>query len=162
MLNALSTALFTLALRLASEGKEMPAGLLAVAGNPRLSPALTALFNEPARSWTLPELARLYNMSRATFIRHFQERVGRSASDLLTDIRMTVASNALKTSDTSIVAVAKLVGYQSAAAFQRGFKQRMGITAAQWRRQTPSGDSAQAWTASTRPGRGAGVRAQNA
>jgi AraC family transcriptional regulator, activator of mtrCDE len=116
---------------------------------------LTALFNEPARSWTLSELAPLCNMSRATFIRHFQERLGRSASDLLTDIHMTVASNALKTSDTSTAAVAKFVGYQSEAAFQRAFKQRMGTTAAQWRRQTPSGDSAQAWRASTRPGGGA-------
>jgi AraC family transcriptional regulator, activator of mtrCDE len=80
MLNALSTALFTLALRLASEANETPTGLLALAGNPRLSPALTALFNEPARSWALPELARLCNMSRATFIRHFQERLGHSAT----------------------------------------------------------------------------------
>jgi AraC family transcriptional regulator, activator of mtrCDE len=143
MLNALSTALFTLALRLASEANGTPAGLLALAGNPRLSPALTALFNEPARSRTLPELARLCNMSRATFIRHFQEKLGRSASDLLTDIRITVASNALKTSDISTTAVAKLAGYQSEAAFQRAFKQRIGITPAQWRRQTSSGNSAQ-------------------
>jgi AraC family transcriptional regulator, activator of mtrCDE len=162
MLNALSTGLFTLALRLASEANKMPAGLLALASNPRLSPALTALFNEPARSWTLPELARLCNMSRATFIRHFQERLGRSASDLLIDIRMTVASNALKSSDTSAAAVAKLVGYQSEAAFQRAFKQRLGITPAQGRRKASSGDSAQARRVSTRPGGGVGVRAQNA
>jgi AraC family transcriptional activator of mtrCDE len=143
MLNALSTALFTLILRLASEASEMPTGLLAIAGNQRLAPALTALFNEPARAWTLPELARLCNMSRATFIRHFQERLGRSASDLLSDIRMTVASDALKTSDTSTAAVAALAGYQSEAAFQRAFKQRMGTTPAQWRRQTRmSGDGA--------------------
>jgi AraC family transcriptional regulator, activator of mtrCDE len=82
-------------------------------------------------------------MSRATFIRHFQEKLGRSASDLLTDIRITVASNALKTSDISTTAVAKLAGYQSDAAFQRAFKQRIGITPAQWRRQTSSGNSAQ-------------------
>ena len=49
MLNALSTALFAIALRLASEAIELPNGLLALAGNPRLVPALTALFNEPAR-----------------------------------------------------------------------------------------------------------------
>ena len=55
-------------------------------------------------------------MSRATFIRHFQERLGRSASELLTDIRMTVAANALKTSDMSTGAVAELAGYQSEAA----------------------------------------------
>jgi AraC family transcriptional activator of mtrCDE len=130
MLNALSTALFAITLRLASEVTEPPDGLLALAGNPRLVPALTALFNEPARAWTLPELARRCNMSRATFIRHFQERLGRSASDLLTDIRMTVAANALKTSDMSTGAVAELAGYQSDAAFQRSFKHRMGITPA--------------------------------
>src|SRR5260370_31028833 len=101
MLNALSTALFAITLRLASEVTEPPDGLLALAGNPRLVPALTALFNEPARAWTLPELARRCNMSPAPFIRHFQEHLGRSASDLLTDIRMTLAATALKTSELS-------------------------------------------------------------
>src|SRR5712671_1378235 len=134
MLNALSTALFAIALRLGSEAIDPPDGLLALAGNPRLVPALIAIFNEPARPWTVPELARRCNMSRATFIRHFQERLGRSASDLLTDIRMTVAANALKTSDMSTGAVAELAGYQSEAAFQRAFKHQMGITPAQWRR----------------------------
>ena len=135
VLNALSTALFTLILRLASDATEIPTGLLAAAGNLRLSPALTAMFNEPARAWTLPELAQLCHMSRATFIRHFQEKLGRSANDLLADIRMVVACNALKTADASTAAVAALAGYQSEAAFQRAFKHRMGITPAQWRRQ---------------------------
>ena len=135
VLNALSTALFTLILRLASEATEIPTGLLAAAGNPRLSPALTSMFNEPARAWTLPELAQLCHMSRASFIRHFQERLGRSASDLLADIRMMVASRALKTVDASTATVAALVGYQSEAAFQRAFRHRMGVTPAQWRRQ---------------------------
>jgi len=32
-------------------------------------------------------------------------------------------------------AVAELAGYQSEAAFQRAFKQRIGMTPAQWRRK---------------------------
>jgi AraC family transcriptional activator of mtrCDE len=140
MLNALSTALFAVALRLASETSDAPAGLLALAANPRLAPSLNALFNEPARPWTLPELARLSNMSRATFIRHFQEKLGWSASDLLTDIRMTVASNALKRLGISTAEAAQLAGYQSEAAFQRAFKQRVGITPAQLRHRTRTSD----------------------
>ena len=141
MLNALSTALFALVLRLASEAKDAPIGLLAVAGNPRLAPALAAMFNEPARAWSLPELARLCNMSRATLARQFQEKLGRSASDLLTEIRMTLASNELKKPSMSTGAVADAVGYQSEAAFQRAFKSYMGLTPAQWRK---SGEYSQA------------------
>lgn len=68
-------------------------------------------------------VARLCNMSRATFARHFQETLGRSANDLLMDIRMTLAANELRKSRMSISAVANAVGYQSEAAFQRAFKQ---------------------------------------
>ena len=134
MLNALSTAMFTLVLRLASEAEDAPRGLLALAGHPRLAPAVAALFNEPARAWSLPELARLCNMSRATLARQFQEKLGRSASDLLTDIRMTLAANELKGSSLSTGAVAESAGYQSEAAFQRAFKSHMGVTPAQWRK----------------------------
>jgi AraC family transcriptional regulator, activator of mtrCDE len=134
MLNALSTAMFALVLRLAGETESAPRGLLALAGNPRLAPAVAALFNEPARAWSLPELARLCNMSRATLARQFQEKLGRSASDLLTDIRMTLAANELKKSSLSTGAVAEAAGYQSEAAFQRAFKGHMGITPAQWRK----------------------------
>jgi AraC family transcriptional activator of mtrCDE len=134
MLNALSTAMFALVLRRASEAEGAPAGLLALAGHPRLAPALSALFNEPARAWSLPELARLCNMSRATLARQFQEKLGRSAADLLTDIRMSLAANELKKPSVSTGAVAEAVGYQSEAAFQRAFKSHMGMTPAQWRK----------------------------
>lgn len=135
MLNALSAALFTLTLRFASESAQTPSGLLALAGNPRLASALSALFQEPEKPWTLPELAALCNMSRATFARHFQESMGRSASDMLTDIRMTLAANALRKPSASVYAVSEAVGYQSEAAFQRAFKQHMGMTPARWKRQ---------------------------
>jgi len=134
MLNALSTAMFALALRLAGEAQDAAVGLLALASNPRLAPALAALFSEPARAWSLPELAQLCNMSRATLARQFQEKLGRSAADLLIDIRMALAANELRKPSMSTGAVAQAVGYQSEAAFQRAFKSHMGITPAQWRK----------------------------
>ncbi|MCP3462898.1 AraC family transcriptional regulator [Bradyrhizobium sp. CCGUVB23] len=138
MLNALSMALFTLVLRLASETEDAPRGLLALAGHPRVAPAVAALFNEPARAWSLPDLAHLCSMSRATLARQFQEKLGRSPTDLLTDIRMTLAANELKKSSLSTGAVAEAAGYQSEAAFQRAFKSHMGFTPAQWRKTQES------------------------
>jgi AraC family transcriptional activator of mtrCDE len=134
MLNAFSTALFALTLRLAGESNETPFGLMGLAGSPRLAPALTAMLNEPARAWTLPDLAALCNMSRATLARHFQDHVGASANALLTDIRMNLALGELSKPSMSTALVADTVGYQSVSAFKRVFKQRMGMTPAEWKR----------------------------
>lgn len=133
MLNTLSAALFTLVIRTASESEQAPTGLLALAGHPRLAPAIAAMFGDPARPWTLPELADLCSMSRATFMRHFQDKLGRSANDFLKDIRMGLAANELKRSALSVETVAELVGYQSVSAFRRVFTQWMKMTPAQWR-----------------------------
>ena len=120
-------------LRAASESEHAPAGLLALAGHPRLAPAISAMFANPARPWKLPDLADLCNMSRATFMRHFQDNLGRSAAELLTDIRMSLAANELKKPTITTAAVAESVGYQSEAAFRRAFADWMGMTPGQWR-----------------------------
>jgi len=140
ILNALSSALFTLVLRAASEAESAPGGLLALAGHPRLAPAITAMFADPARSWKLPDLADLCGMSRATFMRHFQDRLGCSALDLLTDLRMSLAANELKKPAISTEAVAEAAGYQSASAFRRVFAERMGMTPGEWRRLAHKGE----------------------
>jgi AraC family transcriptional activator of mtrCDE len=140
VLNALTSALFTLILRAASESGQAPAGLLALTGHPRLAPAISVMFADPARPWTLPDLAGLCSMSRATFMRHFQDKLGRSAVDMLTDIRMSLAANALKNPAMSTEAVAELVGYQSVAAFRRAFTDKIGTTPGQWRRSALDGE----------------------
>ena len=140
MFNALSFALFTLVLRAASESEQAPAGLLALAGHPRLAPAISAMFADPARPWSLPDLADLCNMSRATFMRHFQQKLGRSAIELLTDIRMSLAANELKKPTMTTEVVADSVGYRSVAAFRRVFTEKMGMTPGQWRRLASEGE----------------------
>ncbi len=135
ILDALSAALFALVMRASSEGDQAPAGLLALAGHPRLAPAIAALFADPVRSWKLPDLAGMCGMSRATFMRHFQDKLGCSALDLLTDLRVSLAANELKKPAISTEAVAEAVGYQSVSAFRRVFTERMGMTPGEWRRQ---------------------------
>ncbi|MDX0432534.1 helix-turn-helix domain-containing protein [Sinorhizobium medicae] len=139
VLNALSSALFTLVLRAASESEKAPEGLLALAGHPRLAPAITAMLADPGKPWKLPDLADLCGMSRATFMRRFQDRLGCSALHLLTDLRMSLAANELKKPRISTEAVAETVGYQSVSAFRRVFTERMGMTPGEWRRQAHTG-----------------------
>jgi AraC family transcriptional activator of mtrCDE len=140
ILNALSSALFTLVLRAASEAEKAPEGLLALAGHPRLAPAIAAMFADPTRPWKLPDLADMCGMSRATFMRHFQDKLGRSALDLLTDLRMSLAANELRRQTISTDAVAETVGYQSVSAFRHVFTERMGMTPGEWRQLARKGE----------------------
>lgn len=134
ILGALSAALFALMLRTASEAGTQPAGILALAGQPRLAPALNAMFNDPRHPWALEELAELCHMSRATIIRQFKDKVGRSAAELLMDIRMTIAADALRNPSKSTEQIAEEVGYQSLAAFRRAFTRYLHMTPGEWRR----------------------------
>jgi AraC family transcriptional activator of mtrCDE len=134
ILNAFSSALFTLALRTASESGQAPPGLSSLVGDPRLTPAISAMFADPAHAWTLSELAGLCGVSRDTFIRHFHDKLGRSAVGLLADIRMSLAANRLKNTAMSAAEVAGSVGYRSLVAFRRVFTGRIGMTPMQWRR----------------------------
>lgn len=133
LVSHLSAALFALTLRFASEGSEPPQGLLALAARPRLQAALSAMFERPGEAWTLDQFAALCNMSRATFVRQFQETIGRSATDVLTEVRMTMAGRALLESSAPVAQIGESVGYQSDAAFQRVFKRHIGVTPARWR-----------------------------
>jgi AraC family transcriptional regulator, activator of mtrCDE len=134
ILGALSAALFALMLRTASEEGNQPVGILALAGQPRLAPALNAMFNDPGHPWDLEELAELCHMSRATIIRQFRDKVGRSAAELLMDVRMTIAADALRDPAKSTEQVAEEVGYQSPAAFRRAFTRYLHMTPGEWRR----------------------------
>jgi AraC family transcriptional activator of mtrCDE len=120
MLNALSTSMFALVLRLANEAEDAPRGLLVLASHPRLAPAVAALFNDPARIVTARArrpVQQVTGHARASI-----PGEGRSASDLLTATRMPLAANKLRKSSVST----GVVGYQSEAAFQRAFKKPHG------------------------------------
>jgi transcriptional regulator GlxA family with amidase domain len=61
----------------------------------RLSPALEAVHASAAKLWTVDDLARLCNMSRATFARVFQQALGQAPMQYLADWRMTLARDLL-------------------------------------------------------------------
>lgn len=103
------------------------------AWDPRLSRALQAMHEDTGKPWTVDELARLSNMSRATFARVFQELLGQTPMKYLTDWRMAVARDLLRAQDVPLTDVAERVGYSSLYAFATAFRRHHGQPPGRWR-----------------------------
>jgi len=72
----------------------------------------------------------------------FQDLVGTSPIQYLTQWRMQVASRLLRDGRAPVAAIALEVGYDSEAAFARAFKRAVGKPPAAWRRDAQSRDGA--------------------
>jgi AraC-like DNA-binding protein len=98
-----------------------------------LSPALARLHAEPARRWSITELAAAAAVSRSALDSRFRQLLGISPIRYLTDWRMHIAQEMLATTETTIVAIARRVGYESEQAFSRAFKRLHGCPPSVWR-----------------------------
>jgi AraC-like DNA-binding protein len=114
------------------------------ASDPRLSPALQAMHANAAAPWTVDELARLSNMSRATFARVFQQALGQAPMKYLSDWRMTLARDLLLVQDLTLAEVADRVGYSSVYAFATAFRRHHQESPGRWRQREALGHSATA------------------
>jgi len=105
------------------------------ASDPRLSPALQAMHAHAGQPWTVDELAKLANMSRATFARVFQQALGQAPMKYLSDWRMALARDLLLIQDTTLAEIAGRVGYSSVYAFATAFHRHHGESPGRWRQQ---------------------------
>jgi AraC-like DNA-binding protein len=101
--------------------------------DPVVGRALARLHAQPARAWTLPELAREVGASRSVLAERFTYFVGHPPMLYLTRWRMQLAASRLAATSASVSAIASEVGYESEAAFCRAFKKVTGLTPAAWR-----------------------------
>ena len=101
--------------------------------DPVVGRALARLHAQPARAWTLPELAREAGASRSVLAERFTYFVGHPPMLYLTRWRMQLAASRLAAGAAPVSAVAADVGYESEAAFCRAFKKVTGVTPASWR-----------------------------
>jgi AraC-like DNA-binding protein len=92
------------------------------------------LHKEPARDWTIEELAGEVALSRSALHERFVDLVGQPPMHYLTQWRMQLAAKLLRESKAPVAAIALEVGYDSEAAFCRAFKRAAGRPPAAWRR----------------------------
>ena len=108
-------------------------GWLAGVNDSQVGKVLRLIHAEPARAWTVEELAREAAISRSALAARFVELVGESPMHYLFNWRMQLAKQMLRESHT-VQEVALRVGYESEAAFNRAFKRATGTPPVTWRK----------------------------
>jgi AraC-like DNA-binding protein len=97
-------------------------------GDPVVGKALRMLHNNPARPWTVAELAAGTGVSRAALARRFTDVVGEPPMAYLTGWRLALAADLLRDPDATIGSVARQVGYGSPFALSTAFKRVRGVS----------------------------------
>ena len=134
VIDALSNVLFIYILRHAQQIGLLNQGLLAALQDKRLNQVLEKILFSPQLDWNIEQLAELASMSRATFMRIFQQQLGMPPGKFLTQVRLEMAAVLLKNTQKTILVIALEIGYQSEAHFSKAFKAIYGLSPSQFRK----------------------------
>ena len=117
-----------------ASGAERNKGWLRAVFDPQMGTALSAIHDRVNTPWTVESLAEAAGMSRSAFAARFKELVGQTPMEYVTEWRMQKAMQLLEKSDKKLIDVARLIGYESDAAFSKAFKRVVGANPSQGRR----------------------------
>lgn len=122
-------------------GQSSYPGLLAGLSDHRIAAALDALHTDIKQSWTIAGLADIAGMSRSAFAERFCRAVGLPPIDYLSQWRMAVARDMLRSGDHRLADIAFACGYQSASAFSTAFARTVGCPPSRFASRTRSDES---------------------
>lgn len=125
MLSRLVDMMLIEAMRSTTAGSAPP-GLLRGLGDERLALALKQMHAQPARAWTVDQLAKAAALSRSAFYDRFTRTVGTAPMDYLLSWRMEIAKDCLRREGMAIAEVAERVGYASTSTFSTAFSRHVG------------------------------------
>lgn len=80
------------------------------------------------KSISIEEMSKMANMSSATLRRLFKQHTGKSPSEFLIELKMTVAARKILETDERISDIAYMVGIEDPNYFSRVFKKHYGAT----------------------------------
>jgi AraC-like DNA-binding protein len=103
-------------------------------GDKPVASAIELIYEEPARRWTLGELAREVGTSRTGFAARFRAVIGDSPMRYVATVRLGLAAGYLSTTELSVDAIARRVGYDTDASLAKAFKRRYGVSPGAYRR----------------------------
>jgi AraC-like DNA-binding protein len=127
-------------------------GWLGALHDPQISAVLRAIHSDPARRWTLAQLASQASMSRTSLATRFRSLLGKSVHSYIARLRMVTAASLLEDPKRPKLArVAAQVGYGSEAAFSRAFLREMGMAPTKLRPRNGNGGKHSAAGSGERP-----------
>lgn len=133
MLDRLFDVVLIQVLRQLMEQDQTSVGMIAGLAHPQLRRAMVAMHEEPARDWTLEDLAATSGMSRSVFANRFRDAVGDTPASYLQRWRVGLAQKWLL-QGRSMKLIAQDAGYGSEAALSRAFKALSGQSPRDWRK----------------------------
>lgn len=120
------------------EGNSAPSWLVAIS-DPRIGATIQAIHADPARSWTVENLAKIAGVSRSTFALRFKQKSGVTPLEYVLRWRMQLAARFLNTNNhVTISSTAQKLGYDSDSAFSHAFKRVMGCSPREYRERAAS------------------------
>ncbi|WP_350015835.1 AraC family transcriptional regulator [Rhodanobacter sp. IGA1.0] len=125
ILSRLLEVLFIEALR-SGAGTAASPGLLHGLADTRLAEAIRQMHENPARPWTVAQLAKAAALSRSAFFERFSRAVGIAPMAYLLAWRMALAKQLLRRREGALTEVAERVGYSSASTFSVAFARHVG------------------------------------
>lgn len=143
MSNDLLRLIFVRVLRLHLTSSDAPSkSWLSALSDPPMARALQSLHGDPARRWTVADLAHEAGQSRSAFAARFRSVLGEPPLEYLTRWRMRLAAEKLRTTREAIPGIAERVGYATDSALSAAFRRVHGMSPARYRRMFGRGSAA--------------------
>lgn len=111
-------------------------GFLSGMGDERVAMALRKLHEDPARTWSVSQLAKEAALSRSGFFARFSRVMGVSPMAYLLTWRMALAKQWLSKHKMAVSEVAQRTGYGCASTFTVAFTRHTGVSPARYGRMS--------------------------
>ncbi len=116
-------------------GNPESSGLVRGLADERLATAIRRMHENPARAWTVAQLAKEAALSRSAFFERFNRAVGVAPMEYLLAWRMALAKKLLRQNQSAVADVSERVGYSSASTFSVAFTRYVGLPPARYARE---------------------------
>lgn len=104
--------------------------------DPRIQTVIDYIMLNPTEEYTSSKLSAMAEVAETTFRRLFKETTGKTATEFIRQVRLTMAARLLLVSNDPVNCIAHDVGFEDANHFTRVFRQNYGITPNQYRKRS--------------------------